>query len=89
MHILINISRSNEGNQTMTFGQLIEYNLGNIAVSKMYILNPNVFFFWNSPLLNGLPFNKLGNAGQGNLQLGDIAYFSKFSKLGEEKCLIR
>ena len=47
------------------------------------------FFFWNSPLLNGLPFNKLRNANQGKLQLGDIAYFSNFSKLGEKKCLIR
>ena len=54
----------------------------------MYVLNP-IFFFWNSPLLNGLPFNKLRNANQGKLQLGDIAYFSKFSKLGEKKCLIR
>ena len=56
-------------------------------VPKMYVLN--VFFFWNSPLLNGLPFNKLRNANQGKLQLGDIAYFSNFSKLGEKKCLIR
>ena len=61
---------------------------GGGEVSKMYVLNP-IFFFWNSPLLNGLPFNKLRNANQGKLQLGDIAYFSKFSKLGEKKCLIR
>ena len=43
----------------------------------------------NSPLLNDLPFNKLGYVSQGNLQLGDIAYFGKFSKLGEKKWLIR
>ena len=46
------------------------------------------FFFWNSSLLNGLTFNKLSNASQGDLQLSDIAYFGKFSKLGEKKCLI-
>ena len=57
-------------------------------VSKMYVLNPHVFF-WNSPLLKSLPFNKLGNASQGNLQLGDIGYFGKFLKLGEKKCLVR
>ena len=54
----------------------------------MYVLNP-MFFFWNSPFLNSLLFTKLGNASQGNRQLGDIAYFGKFSKLGEKKCLIR
>ena len=54
----------------------------------MYVLNPHVFF-WNSSLLNGLLFNKLGNASQGNLQFGDIAYFGKFSKLGQKKWLIR
>ena len=36
MHILTNISGSNKGNQTMTFGQLIEYNLRNIFVEKSY-----------------------------------------------------
>ena len=35
MHILPNISRS-KGNQTMKFGQLIEYNLGNILLEKSY-----------------------------------------------------
>ena len=42
-------------------------------------LKPHVCFFsWDSPLLNGL-----------NLNLGNIAYFGKFSKLGEKKCLIK
>ena len=36
MHILSNISGSNKGNQTMTFGQLIEYNLRNIFVENSY-----------------------------------------------------
>ena len=35
MHILPNISRSN-GNKTMKFGQLIEYNFRNIFVEKSY-----------------------------------------------------
>ena len=35
IHILPNISRS-EGNQTMKFGQLIEYNMRNIFVEKSY-----------------------------------------------------
>ena len=35
IHILPNISRS-EGNQTMKFGQLIDYNLGNIFLEKSY-----------------------------------------------------
>ena len=35
MHILPNISKS-KGNQTMEFGQLIEYNLRNIFVEKSY-----------------------------------------------------
>ena len=35
MHILPNISRS-KGNQTIKFGQLIEYKLGNIFVEKSY-----------------------------------------------------
>ena len=35
MYILPNISR-NEGNQTMKFGQLIEYNMRNIPVEKSY-----------------------------------------------------
>ena len=48
-----------------------------------------MFFFWNSPLLKSLPFNKLGNASQRNLQLGDIGYFGKFLKLGEKKYLVR
>ena len=33
IHILPNISRS-KGNQKMTFGQLIEYNLRNIVLEK-------------------------------------------------------
>ena len=33
MHILPNISRS-KGNQTIKFGQLIEYNISNIFVEK-------------------------------------------------------
>ena len=60
---------------------------GRGEVSKQYVLNPSVSF-WNSPLLNGLPFKKLGNGSHGNLQLGDIAYFVKFSNLGKKKCLI-
>ena len=35
LHMLPNISRST-GNQTMKFGQLIEYNLRNIFVEKSY-----------------------------------------------------
>ena len=35
MHILPNISR-NKGNQTMKFGQLIEYNMRNIFLEKSY-----------------------------------------------------
>ena len=35
IHILPNISRS-KGNQTMKFGQLIEYNMRNIFVEKPY-----------------------------------------------------
>ena len=35
MHILPNISRS-KANETMKFGQLIEYNLRNIFVEKSY-----------------------------------------------------
>ena len=35
IHILPNISRS-KGNQTMKFGQLIEYNMRNIFVEKSY-----------------------------------------------------
>ena len=35
MHILTNISRS-EGNPTMKFGQLIEYNMRNIFLGKSY-----------------------------------------------------
>ena len=34
IHILPNISRS-KGNQTMKFGQLIEYNKGNIFLQKL------------------------------------------------------
>ena len=60
---------------------------GRGGVSKQYVLNPSVSF-WNSPLLNGSPFKKLGNGSHGNLQLGDIAYFVKFSNLGKKKCLI-
>ena len=35
IHILPNISRS-KGNQTVTFGQLIEYNMRNIFQDKSY-----------------------------------------------------
>ena len=35
LHILPNISRS-KGNQTMKFGQLIEYNMRNIFLEKSY-----------------------------------------------------
>ena len=35
MHILANISRS-KGNQTMKFGQLIEFNMKNIFLKKSY-----------------------------------------------------
>ena len=35
IHILPNISRS-KGNQTMKFGQLLEYNMRNIFVEKSY-----------------------------------------------------
>ena len=35
IHILPNISRNN-GNQTMKFGQLIEYNMRNIFFEKLY-----------------------------------------------------
>ena len=35
IHILSNISRS-KGNQTMKFGQLIEYNMRNIFLEKLY-----------------------------------------------------
>ena len=35
MHILSDISRSKD-NQTMKFGQLIKYNMGNISVEKSY-----------------------------------------------------
>ena len=35
IHILLNISRS-KGNQTMKFGQLIEYNMRKIFVEKSY-----------------------------------------------------
>ena len=35
IHILPNISRS-KGNQAIKFGQLIEYNIGNISVEKSY-----------------------------------------------------
>ena len=35
IHILPNIARS-EGNQTMKFGQLIEYNMRSIFVEKSY-----------------------------------------------------
>ena len=35
IHILPNISRS-KGNQTMKFGELIEYNMRNIFLEKSY-----------------------------------------------------
>ena len=35
IHILSNISRS-KGNQTIKFGQLIEYNMENIFLEKLY-----------------------------------------------------
>ena len=48
MHILTNISRS-EGNPTMKFGQLIEYNMRNIFLGKSYTkcggkLSPRPFY---------------------------------------------
>ena len=43
-----------------------------------FLKPPFVFFFWNSPLLNGL-----------NPNLGNIAYSGKFSKLGEKKYQIK
>ena len=36
IHILSNISR-NKSNQTMKFGQLLEYNMRNIFLEKSYI----------------------------------------------------
>ena len=36
IHILPNISRG-KGNHTMKFGQLIEYNMGNIFLKKSFI----------------------------------------------------
>ena len=35
IHVLLNISR-NKGNQTIDFGQLIEYNTRNIFLKKSY-----------------------------------------------------
>ena len=35
IHILCNISQS-KGNKTMKFGQLIEYNKGNIFLQKLF-----------------------------------------------------
>ena len=35
VHILLNISKS-KGNETMKFGQLIEYNMRNIFLEKSY-----------------------------------------------------
>ena len=35
MHILPNIVRR-KGNQTITFGQLMKYNIGNISLEKSY-----------------------------------------------------
>ena len=35
IHILLNISRS-KGNQTLKFGQLIEYNMKNMFIEKSY-----------------------------------------------------
>ena len=35
IHILSNISR-NKDNQTMKFGQIVEYNMRNIFVEKLY-----------------------------------------------------
>ena len=35
IHILLNISQS-KGNQTIKFGQLIEYNKGNIVLQKVW-----------------------------------------------------
>ena len=34
IHVLLNVSR-NKGNQTMKFGQLIEYNMRNIILEKL------------------------------------------------------
>ena len=59
MHTLPNISRS-KGNQTMRFGQLIEYNMRNIFVGKSYtkcgggtIKNQNRVYLW----INSLKFD--------------------------------
>ena len=38
IHILPNISRSKD-NQTVKFGQLIEYNMGNIFLEKLYAIH--------------------------------------------------
>ena len=35
MHVLLNVSRG-KGNQTMKFGELIEYNMRNIFIEKSY-----------------------------------------------------
>ena len=50
IRILPNISRS-KGNQTMKFGQLIEYNKGNIFIQKLCKnetdrLGPDLFLFF-------------------------------------------
>ena len=41
MHILLNVSRS-KGNQTIKFGQLIEYNMINIFLEKSYAKCPSL-----------------------------------------------
>ena len=50
IRILLNISRS-KGNQTMRFGQLIEYNKGNVFLQKSCKneterLGPDLFLFF-------------------------------------------
>ena len=35
MHVLLNVSRG-KGNQSMKFGELIEYNMRNIFIEKSY-----------------------------------------------------
>ena len=53
IHILPNISQS-KGNQTMKYGQLIEYNKRNIFLQKFYgkwgreTSSRSLFIFWKS-----------------------------------------
>ena len=43
MHIASNISR-NKGNQTVKFGQLIEYNIRNIFLDTFFLMFLRTFF---------------------------------------------